>query len=126
MVVGPTINETTANNDSRATAQAITVAGTTVNATISANADVDFFRIDLPVGKTLTASMMPNATSDYDVELQNSTGGRISQSVAGTGAMDSVTRTNSGTAVETLYVRVYRYGGGTGATNGKYTLKASW
>jgi zinc metalloprotease ZmpB len=124
IVVGPTINETESNN-SLATANAVTTAGTTVNATMSASSDVDFFKVVLPAGKTLTAAMTPNGTSDYDVELQNSAGTKLTSSVKGTGAVDTVTRT-AGAVSETLYVKVYYYSGGTGATNGKYTLKASW
>ncbi len=36
--------------------------------------------------------------------------------------MDSVTRTNSGTSAKVLYVKVYFYSGGSGATNGRYSL----
>lgn len=124
IVVGPTINETESNN-SLTTANPVTTAGTTVNANMGSSTDVDFFKIVLPAGKTLTAAMTPNGTSDYDVELQNSSGTKIASSIKGTGAVDTVTRT-AGAVAETLYVKVYYYGGGTGATNGKYTLKASW
>ncbi len=125
IVVGPTINETEANN-SLTTANLVSTAGTTVNANIGSSTDVDFFRINLPAGKTLTAAMTPNGTSDYDVELQSSTGAKLASSIKGTGAVDTVTRSNPGATALTLYVKVYYYGGGTGATNGKYTLKASW
>jgi serine protease len=37
-----------------------------------------------------------------------------------------VTVTNTGTGTLTRYVRVVFYSGGTGATNGKYTLKLTW
>jgi len=124
IVVGPTINETESNN-SLTTANPVTTAGTTVNANIGSSTDVDYFKIVLPAGKTLTAAMTPNGSSDYDVELQNSSGTKLSSSIKGTGAVDTVTRT-AGAVSETLYVKVYYYGGGTGATNGKYTLKASW
>lgn len=125
IVVGPTMNETESNN-TLATANTVTTAGTTVNASMSASTDVDFFKIVLPAGKTLTAKMTPNATSDYDVELQSSTGAKLSSSVNGTGSADTVTRVNSGTTAQTLYVKVYYYGGGTGTTNGKYSLVTTW
>jgi hypothetical protein len=122
---GLTIAEVETNNTT-ATAQVISTANTTVNADISANADVDHFKITLPAGKTLTAKMTPNATSDYDVDLLSSTGAKLSSSTAGTGAVDTVTRTNSTGSAMVLYVKVYRYSGGTGATNGKYTMNANW
>jgi hypothetical protein len=44
----------------------------------------------------------------------------------GTGAVATVTVTNSTAATVKRYVRVKYYGGGTGATSGKYTLQLSW
>ncbi len=125
IVVGPSINESEPNNE-RGTANRVVTTGTTVNASMLTSADVDFIRFDLPAGKTLTASMTPNASSDYDIDLQDSNGVKLSTSIRGTGQVDTVTRTNAGTTVQTLYVKVYYYGGGVGATNGKYTLKGSW
>jgi len=125
VVIGPAIQETEPNN-SLTTANRVVTSGTVVSANMGSSTDTDFFRIDLPAGKTLTASMTPNGTSDYDVELQSSTGARLASSINGTGAVDTVSRTNAGGTVQTLYVKVYYYGGGTGATNGKYSLKASW
>jgi hypothetical protein len=122
---GLTIAEVEANNTT-ATAQVITTANTTVNADISATSDIDHFKITLPAGKTLTAKMTPNATSDYDVDLLSSTGAKLSSSVNGTGAADTVTKTNTTASAMVLYVKVYRYSGGTGSTNGKYTLNANW
>lgn len=125
IIVGPTMNETESNN-TLATANTVTTTGTTVNATFASSTDIDHFRVDLPAGKTLTAKMTPNATSDYDVDLLDSNGVKLSSSIAGTGAVDTVTRTNSGATAQTLYVKVYYYSGGTGATSGKYTLQTSW
>ncbi len=122
---GLTINEVETNNTT-ATAQVLSTANTTVNATISATSDIDYFKISLPAGKTLTAKMIPNATSDYDVDLLSSTGTKLSSSVNGTGAADTVTKTNTTASAMVLYVKVYRYSGGTGSTNGKYTLNANW
>jgi hypothetical protein len=122
---GPIINETESNNTT-ATANAITTANTTVNGTMSSSTDVDYYKVTLPAGKTLKVTMTPNATSDYDLELYSSTGTKLSSSTAGTGAVDTVTRANSGTTGVVLYAKVIYYGGGTGATSGKYTLVAGW
>ncbi|NVD69004.1 hypothetical protein HUX88_00330 [Duganella sp. BJB1802] len=121
VVSGPTISEVESNNTT-ATAQAITTTGTTVNGTMSASTDVDYYKIVLPTGKTLALTLAPNASSDYDLELYNSAGTKVASSVNGTGAADSVSYGTAGT----LYAKVIYYGGGTGATSGKYTLKASW
>jgi len=71
-------------------------------------------------------TMAPNATSDYDLELYNAAGTKLTSSVKGTGQVDTVTRANTGSGAVDLYAKVIYYGGGTGATNGKYTLNASW
>jgi PKD repeat protein/murein tripeptide amidase MpaA len=120
-----TVTETTASNNTIATAQAITPNPATVNGTISASNDTDYYSVSLGAGKTLTATLTPNATSDYDLYLYNAAGTLIARSERGTGLVDTATTTNSGTAAVTIYVRVTRYSGGTGATNGKYTLGLS-
>jgi hypothetical protein len=66
--------------------------------------------------------MTPNASSDYDLELYNSSGTKVASSVKGAGQADSVSYGTAGT----LYAKVIYYSGGTGATNGKYTLLANW
>ena len=125
VIVGPTMNETESNN-TIATANTVTTANTTVSANMLSSTDSDYFKVTLPAGKTLSAKMTPNATSDYDVELYSSTGTKLSSSVNGTGAVDTVTKANTTTSAMVLYVRVFYYGGGTGATSGKYSLVTAW
>ena len=122
---GPTISETESNNTT-ATANTVSEANTTVNATMSASSDVDYFKVSLPAGKKLTATMTPNASSDYDVSLHDSSGKQLSSSTKGTGSVDVVTQTNTGTSTQVFYVKVFYYGGGTGTSAGKYSLLASW
>ncbi|HEY1147321.1 MAG TPA: hypothetical protein VGF27_02035 [Pseudoduganella sp.] len=122
---GPTVSETESNN-TIATANALTQTNTTVNGTMSASTDADYFKVTLPAGKTVTVTMTPNATSDYDLELYNAAGTKLASSVKGAGQVDTVTRANTGTGSVDLYAKVIYYSGGTGATSGKYTLNASW
>ncbi|HEX8785206.1 MAG TPA: S8 family serine peptidase, partial [Telluria sp.] len=122
---GTTISETEPNN-TLATANSVSTAGTTVNGTMSSRTDTDYFVVQLPAGKTLTATMTPNATSDYDLYIYNSSGTQITSSTNGTGVADVASVVNNGTSAVPAYVRVVYYSGGTGATNGKYTLKLSW
>ncbi|MBR7798454.1 hypothetical protein [Undibacterium fentianense] len=122
---GTTISETETNN-TIATANTIANANTLVNANLSAKTDVDYFKVSIPAGKTLSLTMKPNATSDYDLELYSSTGTKLASSTNGTGATDSLSNTNTGTSAKVVYAKVIYYAGGTGATNGKYTLQASW
>jgi len=113
------------SNNTLATAQTIGTAGTTVNGSFSSKTDTDYYKVVLPAGKTLTATLTPNASSDYDLYLYNSAGTQLARSVNGKGAADTVTYTNTGGSSATLYVRAYYYSGSTG-TAGTYTLKLSW
>ena len=121
---GTTIAEVESNN-TRATAQSIANAGTTVNGSFSNSSDTDYYKVVLPAGKKLTAKLTPNSTSDYDLYLYNSSGTQLARSINGTGVADTVTYTNSGSSSLTLYVRAYFYSGKTGTT-GTYTLNFAW
>ncbi|MCE3263005.1 MAG: hypothetical protein K0R43_2084 [Pseudoduganella sp.] len=125
VIVGPTVDESETNN-TIATADPVTQNGTTFRGNMGSSSDSDYIAITVPAGKTLTATMTPNATSDYDLKLYNSAGTELASSTKGTGLADTVTRANTGSSAVTLYARVYYYSGGTGATSGTYTLKASW
>jgi serine protease len=122
---GTTISETESNN-TISTANVVSTSGTTVNGTMSSTTDTDYFSVQLPAGKTLTATMTPNSTSDYDLYIYNSAGTQITSSTNGTGSVDAASVINNGTTTAGAYVRVVYYSGGTGSTSGKYTLKLSW
>ena len=122
----PTISETESNN-TISTANAIATAGTTVNGNLSATTDSDYFVVQLPAGKTLTATLTQGSTTnDYDLYIYNSAGTQLALSENGAGATDAASVSNTTTATSARYVRVKYYAGGTGATNGKYTLKLNW
>jgi serine protease len=118
---GVTINETESNN-STATANAITNSNTTVNAAMGSTSDRDTFRVNLPAGKTLSATLTPPGGKDYDLYILSSTGTTLASSVKGAGLVDSATNANTGTGTVTRYVQVRYYSGGTGS----YSLKVSW
>ena len=123
---GPTINETESNN-TISTANAVSTSGTVVNGTMSASTDTDYFVVQLPAGKTLTATMTPgSSTADYDLYIYNSAGTQLAYSEKSAGAVDSASVSNTTTATSARYVRVKYYSGGTGSTSGKYTLGLSW
>jgi serine protease len=113
-------------NNSRAAAQLISTDNTTVNGTMGSSSDNDYYRLTLPAGATLVATLTPNASSDYDLYVYNSNGTLIGSSEQGTGAVDTVTVMNTGTSAFVRYVRVIRWSGGTGATNGRYTVNLNW
>jgi serine protease len=120
-----TIAEVEPNNSTSAS-QLVGTANTTVNGTMSSSSDTDYYRLSLPAGKTLVATLTPNASSDYDLFVYNSNGTLIGSSERGTGLVDTVSVTNTGTSTFTRYVRVVYWSGGTGATNGKYTVNVKW
>jgi serine protease len=120
-----TITEAEPNN-SRSASQLVPAANTTVNGTMASSSDTDYYRLTLPAGRTLTATLTPNASSDYDLYVYNSNGQLIGRSERGTGQVDAVSVANTGSSAFTRYVRVVFWSGGTGATNGKYTLNLSW
>jgi serine protease len=113
-------------NDSTATAQAVPNANTIVNATMSSSSDGDYTSVNLPGGRTLTATLIPNPTSDYDLQVYDSTGALLFVSRYGTGIVDTVTVKNFARVSVKYYVRVVYFSGGTGNTNGKYALRLNW
>ncbi len=112
------INEAESNN-TRASANLV-AAPALVNGTLSST-DTDYFRVDLPAGKALAATLTPGAR-DYDLYLYNGNGTQIASSVNAAGQVDSIGYSNGGSAVVTLYVRVRYYSGGAGS----YTLNLGW
>ncbi|WP_284620606.1 S8 family peptidase [Aquabacterium humicola] len=114
-----TINEVESNNSFN-TAQSIATSPALVKGALS-SADTDYFRVTLAPGKTLTATLTPPLTADYDMYLYNSAGAVIASSYKGTGAVDTATYKNTSASAVTVYARVYYYNGGSGS----YTLKLS-
>jgi serine protease len=113
-------------NNSRSAAQLVATDNTTINGTMSSSSDTDYFRVNLPAGATLVSTLTPNTSSDYDLFVYNSNGTLIGRSERGTGLVDTVSVTNTGTSTLARYIRVVYWSGGTGATNGRYTLNLNW
>ena len=115
------------SNNTTASADPVSSSNTTVTGNLGSTSDTDYFRVDLPAGKTLSSVLTPgSSTADYDLFVYNASGTQLGKSENGAGAVDSVSSSNTGTSVATRYVRVVYYSGGTGATNGRYSLKLSW
>lgn len=123
-VVTPANNETE-SNDNIGTANAVASAGTW-NGAMGTSSDSDYFVVQLPAGKTLAATLTPNASSDYDLYIYNASGTQLAASEKGSGLVDTASVSNTTTAASARYVRVKYYSGGTGATSGKYTLGLNW
>jgi serine protease len=114
-------------NNTIGTANTVTTSGTVINGTMGSSSDTDYFVVQVPAGKTLTATLTPGAsTADYDLFVYNSAGTVLATSQNGAGSIDAVSSVNGTGASVARYVRVKYYSGGTGATSGKYALKLAW
>ena len=116
----PTVNEVEANN-TIATANTV-AAASNINGSLSSTTDTDYFKVTLPAGKTLTATLNPGSTKDYDVIIYNSSGTQLAIAEGGTGVVDIASNKNTGTASVVRLVRVKYYAGGSGT----YSLKLTW
>jgi serine protease len=116
----PTVNETESNN-TIATANTVSAASN-VSGTISSTSDTDYFKVVLPAGKTLAATLtMASSSNDFDLYVKNGSGTTLASSTKAAGQVDSISYANGGSAAVTLYVQVLRYSG-----TGAYTLKLQW
>jgi len=118
------------HNGQLSLAQPVSVFPSQLNATMdspvrSERSDVDFFRVSLAAGKTLTATLTPNALSDYNLEVLDANGVRVASNFLGTGQAETAAYTNSSGAAITLYLRVSYISGGKGPVDGVYTLGLS-
>jgi serine protease len=120
-----TVAEVEPNNVPSAS-QVIGTDNTTVAGVMASSSDSDYFRVSLPAGRTLVSTLTPNSSSDYDLYVYNSNGTLIGRSERASGQVDAVTVTNTGSGALTRYIRVVYYSGGTGSTNGRYTLNLNW
>ncbi|HET8871054.1 MAG TPA: S8 family serine peptidase, partial [Aquabacterium sp.] len=115
-----TVAEVEPNNTTKS-AQTIAARPVVVNGTISSTTDTDYFKVSIAAGGKLTASLTPNATSNYDLYVYNGGGKLIGSSKAGTGMVDQLVVNNSGTSSSTVYVRVV-FVSGTVGSSGTYNL----
>lgn len=117
-------NEVESNNTT-ASANAVATSGTTVTGFISATTDTDYFKVTLPAGRTLTATLTPPATSDFDLYIYNTTSTTpIASSEKAKGLVDTASTTNTGTTSVTRYIRVKYYSGA--STTQSYKLKLTF
>jgi len=116
----PTVNEVEANNSMGAAN--VVSAPAKVNGSLSSTDTVDYFRISLPAGKTLSATLTAGSSAnDFDLYLYNSAGSQLRASENAAGQSDSFSYSNTGGSAVTLYVRALRYSG-----SGSYGLTLSW
>lgn len=115
-----TVNEVEPNN-SLGAAQRLS-APATVAGSMSATSDTDYYRVDLPAGRTLSLSLSQGAAQDYDLRLYNASGSQLRASENPAGQTDTLSYANGGSSTVTLYVRVLYYSGGAAG----YSLSVGW
>lgn len=119
----PPPSDETEPNNSRAQANAV-AAPRTLRATLTSNSDTDYFRVSLPAGRTLRASLpMPNGSTDYDLLIYSSAGSVVARSELDVGVTDNASYRNASTSTQNLFVRVLYYSGSTAVP---YSLSLSW
>ncbi len=111
-------------NDSTSYADVISSSPMHVTAYIGSSSDVDYFRVTLPAGATITVDMTVPSGKDYDIKLYDSAGNRLAYGYNGTGQPEHVTYTNTGSYAMYVYIKCYPYSGYSSTT--PYTLDVSW
>jgi len=98
-------------NDTAATAQSVN-SNVDVNGALLSTTDVDYFRVTVAAGKTLTAVLRPNAKADPYLTLHAANGSPlVTSNHAGNGVTETIVYSNnSGAAL--VYLVAVRYGSG--------------
>lgn len=112
-------------NSSKPTATNITAAMATINGSISASNDIDWYVVNVPAGKTLTASLNGNAGSNYDLFMTDDSGKWVLSGKNGADLTDRLHHRNNDTVAHQFYVRV-NYISGTVGSAGTYTLSTNY
>ena len=90
----------------------------------SERSDTDFYRVTVAPGKTLVATLTPNASSDYNLHLLDAAGATVAASTLGEGQVDQALVANSTGAPLSFYVMV-SYASGLKGPAGTYLLQLS-
>jgi serine protease len=107
------------SNNSTSTANTVSDNVTKITAKLNSTSDLDFFKINVPAGRTVTVNMTGPTGADFDLYLLNSAGTVLKRSEGST-STERVTYQNSGTNTAVYYIKVTRDSGST--STGSYTL----
>jgi serine protease len=115
------VNETEPNNE-RASANAI-AASALVKGAIGSGTDTDFYKVELPPGKTLHATLIASEPgARYELVAFDGNGRQIAISQLGAGKTQTLSVTNQNAVTFKRYVQVRYAGGPTGSSRGRYVL----
>jgi hypothetical protein len=87
--------------------------------------DVDYFRVELPGGATLSAGLEVPDGLDLDCKLYNASGAVLAASLGGTGEDEALEWANPAGSPRVVYLKVFSAKGGT-ASDGIYRLSLAW
>jgi serine protease len=122
-IAAPVVVTESEGNNTIATANPI---NGSITGNIGTTTDTDYFRVDLPAGKTLKASLSAVlATANYDLYVYDSAGRQLGGSVNQASVADAIELTYIGTGTAVVYLQVRYVSGGTGTSNGRYALSVT-
>lgn len=121
----PAVQREVKPSSTLATANPVTVPGTTVQGYLASSRDTSFFKVQLPAGATLTARLELPRDADFDLYIYNSNGTLIAKSENGLGLAEEARVVNTSTQAFTRYVRVTYYQGSVG-DKAPYALRLGW
>lgn len=107
-------------NNSRTRANVLDGAGT-VRGTIGAATDVDYFKLSVPAGATVSATLAAPRAADYGLRLTNGSGALVAASENGAGVDAAASWHNASTDARVLYLEALGVGRSWSATE-PYTL----
>ncbi|WP_247653035.1 S8 family peptidase [Ideonella aquatica] len=112
------------SNSKIATAQLLATLPARVAGTIASKADLDHYRLSIAAGARITARLLPNSASNYDLSLRTTSGAVKASSSKAAGLADTITWQNKGASAVTMILRVAHVSGSTGAA-GTYSLEVA-
>jgi Zn-dependent metalloprotease len=111
---GTTFNEVESNN-SLATANVILDNVTKIVGYMGSTTDIDYFKLNVLPGKSITVNMTGPSGVDYDLYFLNSSGTTLKSSLGST-ATETITYANTSTTATVFYIKVIAYAGSSTTT----------
>jgi subtilase family serine protease len=111
---GTTYTEVESNN-TRTTANVVADAVTKIVGYMSSTSDIDYYKVNVQPGKSITINMTGPSGVDYDLYFLNSSGSTLKSST-GTTATESITYANTSKTATVFYIKVISYSGSSTTT----------
>ena len=112
---GTTFNEVESNN-SLATANVVGDAVNKIVGYMGTTTDIDYFKLNVQPGKSITVNMTGPSGVDYDLYFLNSSGTTLKSSLGST-ATETITYSNTSATATVFYIKVIAYAGSSTTTS---------